>query len=343
MRYLKLALLATCTIMAANIANARDFTIAGYGGKFQDAARTAYFEPFTKTKGIKYQEAIYLGGLAELKTMADTGNVKWDLVITEGPTLQMGCDEGLFEVIEWDKVAHKDDLMEAAVQTCGAGNVVIGNGFAYNSDVFSDAPKDWKDFFDREKYPGKRGMKNQPMLNLEYALMADGVPVDKVYDVLNTPEGVDRAFAKMDTIKDLLQYWESGSQPVEWMAAGNVALSTAHNGRIIMANQEGKPLNFVWKNHIYNIDVWAIPANSPNKELALEFLSTVNTPQNQAVFSKVLPYGPTNMKAAAFMEPGVAESVPVGNNIAEALFLNDAFWIDHGEELMERWNNWSSR
>ncbi|MBX8828109.1 extracellular solute-binding protein, partial [Ochrobactrum sp. SFR4] len=90
---------------------------------------------------------------------------------------------------------------EAAVQTCGAGNVVIGNGFAYNSDVFSDAPKDWKDFFDREKYPGKRGMKNQPMLNLEYALMADGVPVDKVYDVLNTPEGVDRAFAKMDTIK----------------------------------------------------------------------------------------------------------------------------------------------
>ena len=46
------------------------------------------------------------------------------------------------------------------------------------------------DFFDTEKYPGKRGLRKNPKANLEMALMADGVAADDVYSVLETEEGL---------------------------------------------------------------------------------------------------------------------------------------------------------
>ncbi|WBL32875.1 ABC transporter substrate-binding protein [Sinirhodobacter sp. HNIBRBA609] len=341
--FVKLLTVSGIAVAAAQAASARDLTIAGWGGNYQDAQRAAYYTPFAEAKGIAFTETTYLGGLAEVKAMADTGNVTWDLVIVEGADLQLGCDEGLFEEIPWAAFAVAGELNPHAVQGCGAGNVVIGNGYAYNAEQFPEAPMDWADFFNTEKFPGKRAVRNQPKMNLEYALLADGVPVDRVYEVLATPEGVDRAFAKFDTIKGDIQFWDAGSQPVEWLAAGNVALSTAYNGRIISAQAEGQPLEFVWKNHIYNIDAWAIPANAPHKDVALEFIEFASSAAPQAKFSEQMPYGPTNMKAAEMLPPGVVKNLPTGMNIDEALFYSDAFWIDHYDELAERWNNWATQ
>jgi putative spermidine/putrescine transport system substrate-binding protein len=154
---------------------------------------------------------------------------------------------------------------------------------------------------------------------------------------------VDRAFAQFDRIKTELQYWDAGSQPVEWLAANNVAMSTAYNGRIIMAAKEGKPLTYIWTNQISNIDAWAVPANSPFKAEAMEFLKVAADPQNQATFSSLMPYGPTNVETAGLLPPEVVANLPAGENIKDSLFLSDSFWIDHKDELTERWNNWATQ
>lgn len=331
-----------CAVVAAPVA-ARDVTIAGWGGNYQDAQREAYFKPFAAKSGLNFTETTYLGGLAEIKAMVDTNNVSWDFLIMGGSELQLACDEGLLEPLDWDAIGGKDDLLPGAAIDCGVGNVVIGNGFAYNSEVFPTPPQDWKDFFDRDTFPGKRGVNNTPQFNLEYALMADGVPPDQIYEVLATPEGVDRAFAQWDKIKDLLQYWESGAQPVEWLASNNVALSTAYNGRIIMAKREGKPLEFVWKNHVVNMDGWAMVKGSPYKDRLTEFIQTVNAPANQAKFSSLMPYGPSNALAAEHLTPEIVAGLPAGDNIKEAAFMSDEFWIDHLDELRERWSRWSTQ
>ena len=91
------------------------------------------------------------------------------------------------------------------------------------------------DFFDTDAYPGKRGMRKNPKVTLEFALIADGVPTDQVYDVLSTEEGVARAFAKLDTIKDDIVWWEAGAQPPQLLADGEVVFSTAWNGRVFNA------------------------------------------------------------------------------------------------------------
>lgn len=338
--YMKLAAVSAVALLAAQAAGARDLVIAGWGGNYQDAQRGAYFEPFAKEKGIKFTETTYLGGLAELKTMAETGDVTWDLVIAEGADLQVACDEGLLEEFDWDQIPLKDELMPDAVRSCGVGNVVIGTGLAYNKDTVGEAPTSLADFFDTAKWPGKRGMRQGPMFNLELVLMADGVPPSEVYNVLGTPEGLDRAFAKLDTIKGDLQFWDAGAQPVEWLAANNVIMTISYNARITAAKRDGKPLDFLWVNPIYSIDSWAIPVNAPNKDLALEFLGYVNDAGRQAEFSKAMPYGPTNTKAPGMMAPEDAAELPAGKNIETGLFFSDAFWTDHKDAITERWNNW---
>ncbi len=336
------AITATCVSIAAMTcaANARDFTIAAWGGNYQDAQRAAYFTPFAEAKGLKTVETTYLGGLAELKTMSDTGSVTWDLVMMGGTDAQLACDEGLLEEINWDTLPDAANLIPEARKNCSVGSVVIGNGIGYNTDTYPDAPKGWADFFDLKKFPGKRGMSNSPVMNLERALIADGVPLDQVYAVLGTPEGLDRAFAKLDTIKAELQFWDAGSQPVEWLLANNVALSTGYNGRFISAKKDGKPLDYVWNEHIYNIDVWAIPKDSPYKAEAMDFFKQANSAEAQAKFSSLMPYGPTNVNAPALIPEADRANLPAGENNANALAYSDDFWIENYDALKERWANW---
>lgn len=342
--YTKLAAVSALALMTVSAAQARDFTLAGWGGNYQDAQREAFYKPFFDAKGIKLVETTYLGGLAEVKTMADTGDVIWDLVIAESSDLLVGCDEGLFEELDWDSMPGKTELMTDAQQPCSSGNVVIATGIAYNADTIGDKkPQNWADFFDTKTWPGKRGLRSGPKYNVEYALLADGVPVDQIYEVLGTPEGQDRAFAKLDSIKADLQFWDAGAQPVEWLAAGNVVMTASYNARITAAQKDGKNLTFVWHNPVYNIDAWAIPAGAPNKDIALEFINFANTAAPQMVFSELFPYGPTNLQAAKDLPPEIAANIPAGDNISTAFLMDDPFWADNGDAITERWNDWASR
>ena len=54
----------------------------------------------------------------------------------------------------------------------------------------------WNDFFDPDKYPGVRSIYSSAMSNLEFALVADGVPASDVYDYMED-NGIDRALDKI--------------------------------------------------------------------------------------------------------------------------------------------------
>lgn len=326
------------------LAQARDFTIASWGGNYQDAQREVYFTPFAKANGdIKVLEETYLGGLAQIKSMVETGNVTWDVLMIERSDLIVGCDEGLLEELDWDAIGGKDQLIPQAVHPCGAGNVVVSTGFAYDPERVKEPPQNYADFWNVEKWPGKRGLRAMPKSTLELALMADGVPLDQVYEVLGTPEGLDRAFAKMDELKPHIQFWEAGAQPVEWLAAGDVVMSTAYNGRIALARKEGRNLTFVWNDNTYSMDSWAIVADSPNKELAMEFIKFANTAEPQIEFPLHIPYGPTNKEAVDKLDPAAAEMLPAGDNMKSALFIDEPFWADNVDRITQRWNAWIAK
>ncbi|MEO8014688.1 MAG: extracellular solute-binding protein, partial [Polaromonas sp.] len=176
-------------------------TVVNFGGANGAAQKKAYFEAFEKSGAGKIQQVEYNGEQAKIKAMVEAKKITWDVVEVESPDVNRGCDEGLFEKIDWSKVGNKADFQPAAVHECGVGTFIWSTVMAYNADKLKTAPVTWADFWNTQKFPGKRGMRKGARYNLEFALMADGVKTADVYKVLATKDGADRAFKKMTELK----------------------------------------------------------------------------------------------------------------------------------------------
>jgi putative spermidine/putrescine transport system substrate-binding protein len=335
-------LLATALCAGVAAQAQQQITVVNFGGVQAQAQKKAYYDPFEKATGIKVIPVEYNGEQAKVKAMVETKKVTWDVVEAESPDAQRGCDEGMFEKIDWSKLP-KADMVPAAVTDCGVGIFVWSTVLAYNGDKLKDGPKTWADFWDVKKFPGKRSMRKGARYNLEFALMADGVKPADVYKVLATKEGAERGFKKLTELKPNIQWWEAGAQPPQFLVAGDVIMSTVYNGRIDAANREGKNLMIGWTGGIYDLDYWVIPKGAPNKDASLKFIAFASTPDAQAEYAKNIAYGPTNTKALAKLDAKTLANLPTSPaNSKDALQFNLKFWADQGEDLEKRFASWST-
>ena len=317
-------------------------TIVNFGGANANAQKKAFYEPYEKT-GAKLVAVEYNGEQAKIKVMVDSKNVTWDAVEVESPDVARGCDEGLFEKLDYSKIGSKSDFLPAAVTDCGIGIFVWSTVMAYDGDKLKVGPKTWADFWDTKKFPGKRGLRKGARYNLEFALMADGVKPADVYKTLATKEGADRAFRKLGELKSSIQWWEAGAQPPQFLVAGDVVMTTVFNGRIDAANREGKHLVIGWTGGIYDLDYWVIPKGDPNKDAALKFIAFASTPAAQAEYARNIAYGPTNTKALAKLDARTLANLPTSPaNAKDALQFNLKFWADQGEDLEKRFASWAT-
>lgn len=320
-----------------------EVTVISFGGANQKAQVKAYYEPLDKT-GVKVVPGEYNGEQAKIKAMVDTRNVSWDVVEVESAELARGCDEGLYEKLDYAKIGRKSEFLPAAVKDCGIGAFVWSTVLAYNADKVKGTPAGWADFWNVDKFPGKRGLRKGAKFTLEFALLADGVKREEVYKVLGTKQGVDRAFKKLDRIKPYIQWWEAGAQPPQLLASGDLAMSAAYNGRIAAAQKEGKNLKIVWNGSIYDLDYWAIPKGDAKQAEAYKYIQFASKPENQKVYSSEIPYGPTHNQAVALIDARLAADLPTFPANLKVSFANDTqFWVEHGEELEQRFNAWAAK
>ena len=329
--------------LGAGSALARDLTVVSWGGTYQDAQKKIYFEPFAAKIGKPVLDESWDGGVGVIAAKVKAGEPNWDVVQVETEELELGCMDGFYEKVDWDKVGGKDKFLPAAVHECGVGTIVWSTALSYDADRLKDAvPTSWADFWDTEKFPGKRGLRRGPKYALEFALMADGVPAKEVYDVLRTPEGVDRAFAKLDKLKADIVWWEAGAQPLQLLASGEVVMTPAYNGRITGINKaEGKNFKVVWPGSIYAIDSWVVLKNSPNKDLGIAYIAIASQPENQSKLPEYVAYGLPQNDAAAAVPADLAADLPTAPaNIEGAVALDGPFWVDNIEELSNRFNAW---
>ena len=354
----RLALLALIGLLAAGAAGADGkMTMVSWGGAYGRATQKALLDPFGKTVHFDLAMEDFNGGLAEIRAQVETGNVHWDVVDLEAPDAVRGCDEGLLEVLPLERIfpdvaAAEQDFLAGTLSECGVGLIVYSTVYAYRSDLFSGArPATMADFFDLDRFPGRRGMRRSPYGNLEFALVADGVPVDEVYAVLSTPAGVDRAFRKLDSIKDQVVWWEAGAQPPQLLADGEVVMSTAYNGRLFNAQVvENQPFAIVWDGQVLDHGQLAIVAGAPNLEFALEFLAYAARPESMAAMTRYISYSPVRRSALAMVtthaETGVEMEphMPVTPERLERSVVNDwAWWADYGEDINDRFGAWLAR
>ena len=202
--------------------------------------------------------------------------------------------------------------------------------------------------FDLEKIPGKRSLEKRPIGNLEWALLADGVPADEIYEVLSTSEGVERAFRKLDTIKSEVVWWTQGSQPVQLLADGEVVIASAFNGRLFDAIEaEKQPIGMMWDWQVFDLDGWVIPKGTKNIEEVLEFVKFATDTQRLADQAKYISYGPARASSAPLVgmhaELGIdmAPHMPTNpENSKNTLLFNYEWWADNRDDMNERFQAW---
>jgi putative spermidine/putrescine transport system substrate-binding protein len=263
-------------------------------------------------------------------------------VQVEAEELELGCEEGLFEEMDWSALGGKDKFIPAAVHDCGVGAIVWTTVLTYDGARLKDGPRSWADFWNTEKYPGKRGLRRGPKYTLEFALMADGVEPGQVYQILGTDAGVERAFKKLDQIKSNLVWWEAGAQPQQLLASGEVVMTSAYNARIAAASKsDNRDFRIVWPGGVYAVDSWVILRDSPNKDAGMDLIAFMSDPNHQKDLPPKVPYGVTNKAATALVDPAVLSNMPTEpGNLAAGLELNTQFWVANIERLTERFNAW---
>ena len=325
-------------------AEAQHLTVISFGGATKAAQEAAYFGPFEQSGAGRLIAGEYNGELSKVKAMVDIGQVTWDLVEVESPELLRGCEEGLFEQIDPGLLGEASQYVPGTISECGVASYVWSMVLAYDANKLTSEPRSWADFWDVQRFPGKRGLRKGAKYTLEAALLADGVTRDELYKLLETPAGVERAFRKLDQLKPYIQWWEAGAQPAQWLVAGDVVMSAAYNGRIASAQKEGAQLAIVWNDSLYDPDYWAIVRGSPNKALAERFIAFASQTEPQKNFATQIPYGPVSAAALAALPAESQAQLPTAPaNLAVAKQVRAAFWVDHGEELEERFNAWAAR
>lgn len=356
MKKLTTMLISSALVLGASSALAEgQVTVMSWGGAYTKSQVEAYHKPFQKDTGITVVSVDADNPATPIKAQVEAGNVSVDVADVEFSDAVRLCDEGLLETIDPsilpaapDGTPAAEDFIDGAIQDCAVANIVWSTIFAYNTENNAKAPETIADFFNTKDFPGKRGLRKNAKANLEMALMADGVAAGDVYDVLSTPEGVDRAFAKLETIKGDIVWWEAGAQPPQLLADGEVAMSTAYNGRVFNAAVgEGQPLVVVWDGQILDFDLWVVPKGAPNKENAMKFVAYTTGTEPLAAQASWISYGPARKSSGAkvgLYSDGKTEMAPhmptAEANMKNALVNNFEFWADRDTELNERFNAW---
>jgi putative spermidine/putrescine transport system substrate-binding protein len=319
-----------------------DLTIASWGGAYQESQRLAYFTPFA-AEGNKITEIEYGGEIDKLRAMVESGNVTWDVIDLDTQTALAACAQGILEVIDWNRLGlDRARFVGGNLQQCAMPTIVYSTVVAYNTTVLTDPPRTIADFFDLKKYPGKRGLQKNPFVALEWALMADSVSPGDVYKVLATPEGVEQALKKLDTIKKDIIWWEVGAQPVRLLADGEVVMTSAWNNRVYNAIITDKePFAILWDQQGLDWDWWSIPKGTAKLEAAYRFIAFASDPVRMAEQTRYITYGPVNLDALQHVDPSVLPYLPTAEaNMKNALILNPQFWSEHGDQLRDRFNSW---
>lgn len=336
--------------MAPQAAAEKSITVVTGGGSYGKAIEKAIMDPFERATGIKIETDDYGYSIGPIRSQVMADNVYWDVAVVEKHAAIRGCDEGLFVKIDKSKLAAAadgtpatEDYVEDTLLGCSVGLVLWSQTYAYDERQFSGKkPKTAADFFNIEKFPGPRGLLNKARGNLEFALIADGVPPDKVYDKLRTEKGVDRAFEMLSKIKDQAVFWEAGAQAPQLLADGEVTMTTAWNGRIQSAiDGEGQPFEIVWDGQMYNLDSFAILKGTQSLEAARKFIRFAARPDVLARLPKHIAYGPVRKSSLEQVPSDIKVKLPTHpDHMTNAVAANDEFWAAHGDELQERFSTW---
>ena len=323
-------------LTAGSATQAQNLVFTSWGGTTQDAQKKYWAEPFAKQAGIKVQQDGPTD-YGKFKAMVESGNVSWDVVDVEYDFAVKAAKDGLLEPIDFS-VVNRAEIDPRFVTDYTVGSFYYSFVLGYNTGALhGKEPKSWADLFDAATFPGKRALYKWSAPGvLEIALLADGVPAEKLY-----PLDLDRAFKKLDTIKQNIIWWSGGAQSQQLLASGEAPLGQFWNGRVYALQKGGSKVGNSWEQNLTAADVLVVPKGAKNKAAAMKFLALATSPKAQADFAKETDYAPVNVKSKELMDKEIVATLPDQHTTGQ-LNLDMRYWAENRDAIGKRWYAWQT-
>ncbi len=316
----------------------KSMTVSSWGGSFQDAQRNAWFTPFSKAAGVKVNEDTDPSN-ARIIAMVKNQAVTWDVCDIGLEQAYSAGEEGYLAPLDYS-IINTDGIPDAFVTKYGIGNIAWASVVAYRSDVFKgEVPTSVTDLWDLKRFPGRRTMRDYPLDAIPWALLASGVPKDKIYPI--DDEKLDRAFKKLDEIKKDTIFWTGGAQPAQLLSSKEVAVAHIWNGRVGALLDEKVPVKMIWKDAHLLVDAWGVPNKAPNADVAMAFIAWASKAENNARISEEIAYGPVNKKAIPIASKKFENLLPT-SHFDELLICDYNWWGPNISKVLNRWQEWKT-
>ncbi|HEX6959530.1 MAG TPA: ABC transporter substrate-binding protein [Ferrovibrio sp.] len=333
---------------APDLHGSGEVVITTGGGSWEAAQRQAYFEPFEKETGIKV--VLVPGDRGKLLASIERGQPDADLTNLSAGTITSFIKRDALEKIDYSYFDAEtlDGISPVLRHEYGVGAILYAVVMAYNeADYPADKPRPqtWADFFDVKAYPGPRGLSGcgDRLIsggNLEFAMLASGADKKSIY-----PIDLDRAFAMLRKLQpDVGRWWQMGGEAPQGLIDGELAVSTAFNGRIYSARQQGAKVGLTWHHALVQYDYWVVPKHSPNVVNAMKFLAFVSRAKPQAEFANLMAFGPVNRKAYTYIRPELMDWLPGSpKNADEVVYQDYRWWTATGPDGKTNWERAMAR
>ena len=345
-KYLKIVCLTLSMGMGfglSNIAKADGHSVmfASWGGSFQDALRTTMLTPAAEKLGIEVEEDT-TNGIQDVRSQISAGAVSWDVTEQELSVCETLKQEDSLEPLDYSLI-NSAGIPPELINSHYVGLLAFTKVISYRQDKFGDnGPQSWADFWDVEKFPGKRGMHGKVNYNLEAALMADGVAKSEIYNVLSTKKGQERAWAKLAEIVPHVTVWyRGGSQSAQILRDGEVDVVHMGHNRVESVANSGVDVAYTFQDGTMDVDCLLVPKGAPNYANAMKLINSVLSASSQATLAKTMPLGPVNKYAfdAGVLSIEQAKNVNTHpDNYDKQLLVDPNFYIGQLDVLTERFD-----
>lgn len=323
--------------VAEDVFSGVTLTYAGTGGIFQEGQTAAAWDPFAEQSGATVLQDAFDSG--KLKAMVDSNNVSWDVVNTTQFDTARNCGT-LYQELDYSQIDVSGVPEGTITDDCMVPNLLYGLVLVYNTEAFGDnPPTSAADFFDTEKYPGKRtvsrGSQVDPQ-NIEFALLAEGRdPADVAVD------DIDWAFDKYRALGDDLIGWTTGAQAQQQLESGEAVLGLVWSGRGYGAAAAGAPVAPVWDEWMIIIDSTGIPQGVKDPQAAHAAVNYFLGAEQQARITELTSYGGVNVDAAPEVDALVEEWLTT-DHLDTGIAPQIDFWVENYDALATAWAAWAT-
>ncbi|PWB96009.1 extracellular solute-binding protein [Salinibacterium hongtaonis] len=306
---------------------------ADYGGPTNESRQIAYFDGFEEETGIKVISASLSDAI--MAKMLEGGEGDYDLIQVSSDSLIKYKDN----IVALPDSATKSDTLPEGIRDYAIGGFLIGIAQGWITDTYPDGgPQDWADFFDTKKFPGKRAWPGSPGsydASFELALLADGVAQEDLY-----PLDLDRATAKLDSIRGDLVFYESYPEVQTLLSTGSASIAVSVTGQFTALINQGLDVTVQWNEAFLSPNFFVVPAKAKNPENAFEIAEWLTDGERQAVFTERTFYGPANEVTFDFLENSTAKRLPGGPGNDGSIYFDEQFRADNLDELVGRYTDW---